>query len=102
VGRIADRYQFKPNHHDDRRTAYETPLDVRGHDIDPTMLLRRTENRVYADTPTTWYAPAEVTFPIHVDPDWAINDEYSPQADRLLACKDEEGAIWLVLEGDYK
>ncbi|GAA1563690.1 hypothetical protein GCM10009827_101620 [Dactylosporangium maewongense] len=101
VGRTTDRYELDPRRRDDRRTRYETPLDGRGHDIDPTMLQRRTENRVYADTPATWYAPVDVTFPDHLDPDWAINDEHIPPVDRLLVCTDEVGTTWLVLEGDY-
>jgi hypothetical protein len=99
---MTDRYELKPGRREDGRRRYETPLDVRGHDIDPTMLLRRTENRVYADSPVTWYAPAAVTFPSHLDPDWATNDEHSPPVDRLLVCADAAGATWLVLEGDYK
>jgi len=102
VGRMTDRYDLDPSRRDDRRTRNETPLDVYGHDIDPTMLQRRTENRVYADTPATWYAPAAVTFPDHLDPDWAINDEHSPPVDRLLVCTSEAGATWLVLEGHYQ
>ena len=102
VGRITDRYPIMPDRRDDGRATYETPLDVRGHDIDPTMLLRRTENRVYADTPTTWYAPAEVMFPTCLDPNWTISNEHSPPVDRLLACRDEAGETWLALEGEYK
>lgn len=101
VGRMTDRLELDPSHRDDRRTRYETPLDVYGHDIDPTMLQRRTENRVYADTPATWYAPVDLTFPNHLDLDWATNDEHSPPVDRLLVCADERGATWLVLEGEY-
>jgi hypothetical protein len=102
VGRMADRFELDPSLRDDQRTRYQTPLDVYGHDIDPTMLLRRTENRVYEDTPATWYTPVDVSFPDHIDPDWATNDEYSPQADRLLVSTDESGLTWLVLEGHYQ
>jgi len=98
---MTDRYELNPSRRDDRRTRYETPLDVRGHDIDPTMLQRRTENRVYADTPTTWYAPVDVSFPSHLDPSWATTDEHTPPVDRLLVSTDGTGAPWLVLEGEY-
>ncbi|MBQ1051837.1 hypothetical protein KBX50_25665 [Micromonospora sp. C51] len=102
VGRMTDRYDLDPKRRDDGRTCYETPLDVYGHDLDPTMLQRRTENRVYADTPATWYAPAEVTFPNHLDPTWLTTDEHSPPVDRLLVCTNEAGVTWLVLEGHYQ
>jgi hypothetical protein len=101
VGRMTDRYELNPSRRDDRRTQYESPLDVRSHDIDPTTLQRRTENRVYADTPTTWYAPVVVSFPDHLDPNWVTNDDHIPPVDQLLVCADETGATWLVLEGDY-
>jgi hypothetical protein len=102
VGRMADRFALDPRHRGDRRSRYETPLDVRSHDIDPTMLLRRTENRVYDDTPATWYAPADVAFPDHLDSDWAVDDEHAPPVDRLIACTDDTGTTWLVLEGHYQ
>ncbi|TYB47799.1 NACHT domain-containing protein [Actinomadura chibensis] len=102
VGRMTDRYELDPHRRDDQRTQYDTPLDVYGHDIDPTMLQRRTENRIYDDTPATWYAPVEARFPHHLDPDWATNDEHSPPVDRLLACTDEAGDKWLVLEGHFQ
>lgn len=102
AGRMTDRYDLDPSHRDDERTRYETPLDVYGHDIDPTTLQRRTENRVYADTPATWYARVDITFPDHLDSDWATNDEHSPPIDRLLTCEDEAGVTWLVLEGHFQ
>ncbi|GGN98050.1 hypothetical protein GCM10010112_90830 [Actinoplanes lobatus] len=71
-------------------------------DIDPTLLLRRTENRVYSDTPTTWYAPAAATFPHGIDETWPIHDEHSPPADALINCTDPDGKRWLVLEGHYQ
>jgi hypothetical protein len=102
VGRMTDRYELDPKHRDDQHTQYETPLDVYGHDIDPTVLQRRTENRVYADTPVTWYAPVGAKFPDLLDPNWATNDEHSPPVDRLLICTDDAGARWMLLEGHYQ
>ncbi|WP_322750801.1 MULTISPECIES: hypothetical protein [unclassified Frankia] len=102
VGRMTDRFALNPSRRDDGRTEYQTPLDVYGHDIDPTMLQRRTENRVYEDTPPTWFAPAAATFPDELDDTWATHDEHSPPVDRLLACTDEAGKRWLVLEGHYQ
>ncbi|SFJ52788.1 hypothetical protein SAMN05216275_109279 [Streptosporangium canum] len=102
VGRMTDRYELNPSRRDDQRSRYETPLDIYGHDIDPTMLQRRTENRVYADTPATWYAPVNATFPDHLDPEWASNDEHSPPVDRLLISTNAAGITWQVLEGHYQ
>ncbi|MEU4218257.1 hypothetical protein [Actinoplanes sp. NPDC026623] len=102
VGRMTDRFPIDPRYRDEQRTTYETPLDIRGHDIDPTVLLRRDENRVYADTPTTWFAPAAATFPHGLDDTWATHDQHSPPVDHLITCTDAAGERWLVLEGDYK
>jgi hypothetical protein len=102
VGRMTDRFALDPSRRDDGRTEYQTPLDAYGHDIDPTMLQRRTENRVYGDTPPTWFALAAATFPDELDNAWATHDEHSPPVDRLLACTDTAGTQWLVLEGHYQ
>ncbi|AIG74334.1 Hypothetical protein AJAP_07085 [Amycolatopsis japonica] len=102
VGRMTDRFALDPAYRDDSRTDYQTPLDVYGHDIDPTTLLRRIENRVYADTPRTWFAPAAATFPVVLDPTWATHDRHAPPIDRLLACTNTAGDRWLVLEGHYQ
>lgn len=102
VGRMTDRFALDPDRRDDGRTTYETPLDVHGHDIDPTVLLRRTENRVYADTPATWFAPATATFPGGPDSAWATHDEHSPPVGELLTCTDYAGVPWVVLEGHYQ
>ncbi|MBB4910689.1 NACHT domain-containing protein [Actinophytocola algeriensis] len=102
AGRVTDRFALDPTYRDDNRTDYQTPLDVYGHDIDPTTLLRRTENRVYADTPPTWFAPAAATFPVVLDPMWATHDEHAPPVEHLLACTNATGERWLVLEGHYQ
>ncbi|MBB5874642.1 hypothetical protein F4553_008076 [Allocatelliglobosispora scoriae] len=102
AGRMTDRFGLDPGNRDDHRTAYDTPLDVYGHDIDPTMLLQRSENRVYADTPSTWFAPAKATFPVHLDAAWPTHDDHSPPVDQLLASTDDSGQKWLVLEGHYQ
>ena len=99
---MTDRFALDPSRRDDGRTEYQTPLDVYGHDIDPTMLQRRTENRVYEDTPATWFAPAAATFPTKLDDTWATHDEHSPPVDCLLTCTDNAGKRWLVLEGHYQ
>jgi hypothetical protein len=83
VGRMTDRFALDPSRRDDGRTEYQTPLDVYGHDIDPTMLQRRTENRVYVDTPLTWFAPVTAPFPDELDDTWATHDEHSPPVDSL-------------------
>lgn len=102
IGRMTDRYDLNPNYRDDDRSEYQGPLDVYGHDIDPTMILQRAESRVYEDTPRTWFAPIDVTFPAHLDVNWANNDEHSPQVNLLLAPADASGQVWLVLEGSYQ
>ncbi|GIF99000.1 NACHT domain-containing protein [Catellatospora citrea] len=102
VGRMTDRYPLNPNNRGDGRVQYRDPSDLRGYDIDPTVTLRRAENRTYADTPATWYAPADVEFPVHLDPDWAVNDQHTPRVDRLISCTDAAGQTWLVLEGHYQ
>ncbi|WP_163511179.1 NACHT domain-containing protein [Fodinicola acaciae] len=102
LGRLTDHYQLSTKPWGQDRTQYQTPLDVHGHDIDPTLLLRRTENRVYDDTPSTWFAPMQATFPQSLDAAWATNDAYAPRVDQLLFATDQDGSQWLPLEGHYQ
>ncbi|MEV0406639.1 hypothetical protein [Actinoallomurus sp. NPDC050550] len=101
-GRIADHHRLRPDFHGGGRTQYDTPLDAYGHDIDPTVLLRRTENRTYEDTSRTWFAPIDVAFPVHLDGEWPNNDSNVPQVDRLLVGRHHTGSAWLVLDGHYQ
>jgi hypothetical protein len=101
TGRMTDRYRVRPRYTDDDTRGYDGPLDIYGHDIDPTMLLRRTVSRVYATSPMAWFSPIAGTFPAHVASDWTADDEHVPQVDKLLVTADDSGTRWAVLEGEY-
>jgi hypothetical protein len=106
LARVADNFEYRGRYGEDERKQYAGPWQI-GYvrNIDPSVLLERTERDRWQPTTRTWWSP------LHIEdwdtpPDdtaWLCRTEDLPAPPALMAViNPSDSSEWLTLSGYFK
>ncbi|HYI07594.1 MAG TPA: AVAST type 2 anti-phage system protein Avs2 [Thermoanaerobaculia bacterium] len=99
VARVADNFRFY-DQHDEKRTVYVGPWQMRLRDIDPSLLIARTGPQLLDRSPAEWWCP-------RMYDDWRTPEDQAewvqstadiPDPRDLIDITARDGARWLNLQ----
>jgi hypothetical protein len=104
LARVSDHFEFRGYSWSSQLKKYEGPWQV-GYtrNIDPSCLLKKTEQGVWELHNNTWWFPSPYNA-WDSEPDdgkWIINIDDIPCIDSLIEVRDPDGVCWLALQGNY-
>jgi hypothetical protein len=103
LARISDNFEYRGKWSKDLK-KYEGPWQLRLRDIDPSFLLRKTQNEAWQTNTATWWFPSEYTSWTNKSDDleWLKTSDDIPAIQPLIQVTNlNDGSRWLVLDGNY-
>ena len=99
LARVADNFEKLEYSWSDNVVEYEGTWEPTVRDIDPTTLVRVTENRQNSDLKEDfwWYGGKYANWQ-HEMPDWLNIKDDIPAAEPIIELTDADGCDWLALE----
>jgi len=104
LARISDNFEYRGSFSKERK-KYEGPWQEYIRDIDPSIVLRKTQSETWQPNTKTWWFPSEYTSwsDTSDDSEWLKESEDIPGIQALLEVTNpRDGSKWLALEAIYR
>jgi hypothetical protein len=105
LARVADNFEFRGDLWSEGDLEYEGPWQEHFRDIDPSIVLRKTQLEAFRSHTNTWWFPVsyDVWESEHNDGSWLRDTEDLPAVEPLIEVVDPDSTSqWLTLESYYK
>jgi hypothetical protein len=105
LARVADNFEFRGDLWSEGEQEYDGPWQEHFRDIDPSVVLRKTQREAFRPHTNTWWFPVSYGAweSVRNDGSWLRGTEDLPSVMPLIEVVDPDGGSrWLTMESFYK